>query len=223
MNEHRLTVPRTARYLTLGEDGPEFREVWIALHGYAQLAGRFLRWLRPLDDGRTLIVAPEALSRFYLETSLEGRHGKVVGATWMTREAREDDLADHLRYLDLLAEHVLPRWPARPHLTVLGFSQGSVMAARWLEQATIRPDRVLLWGTPLPRDVSPARLAGRLGESVITLVAGEHDPVVPAGSIEADAAALRECGARAGVLRYDGGHGMQADALRAAAGRVTEP
>jgi hypothetical protein len=68
------------------------------LHGYAQLAERFLRWFRPVDDGQTWIVAPEALSRFYLETTLKGSHGPAIGATWLTREAREADLADHVDY-----------------------------------------------------------------------------------------------------------------------------
>ena len=42
MQEHHLSVERTARYYTLGSlDGP--RDVWFVCHGYGQLAARFLK------------------------------------------------------------------------------------------------------------------------------------------------------------------------------------
>ncbi len=64
---HSLVVPRTARYYTLGPTHGFPRELWFVCHGYGQLAERFLRQFAPLDDGTRLIVAPEALSRFYLD------------------------------------------------------------------------------------------------------------------------------------------------------------
>jgi len=75
VQEHRITVSRSARYFTLGR--PD-REVWFVLHGYGQLAARFLRHFEPLDDGTRLMVAPEALSRFYLG---EARAERGVGAS----------------------------------------------------------------------------------------------------------------------------------------------
>jgi len=93
--EHHIEVPRTARYLTLGPG--DAADVWIVIHGYGQLAGRFLRRFEPIDDGTRHIVAPEALSRFYVGNEA-GRHGQSskVGATWMTREAREDEITDYV-------------------------------------------------------------------------------------------------------------------------------
>ena len=46
--EHHLTVPRSARYAVLGEPGPHVRTLWIAIHGYGQLAARFARRCGPL-------------------------------------------------------------------------------------------------------------------------------------------------------------------------------
>ena len=43
MRPRHLTVSRTARYFTLGPDGAPVRELWIVLHGYAQLASRSIR------------------------------------------------------------------------------------------------------------------------------------------------------------------------------------
>jgi len=75
MREHHLIVPRSARYFTLGELGPGTRDVWFVCHGYGQLAGRFLRQFEPLMDGTRFVVAPEGLSRFYLESGRSVRAG----------------------------------------------------------------------------------------------------------------------------------------------------
>lgn len=220
MQSHHLPVTRTARYFTLGPEQGEVAELWVVLHGYAQLAGRFLRDFAPLDDGRTLVVAPEALSRFYLETTLEGRHGQVIGATWLTREDREAELGDHLRYLDSLVGHLLDGFGSwRPRLSILGFSQGSVLAARWVAEGGRRPERLVLWGTPLARDVPPARLAAALGATPVCFTAGDRDPYAPPETIEASAEALRELGTAVEVRRFSGGHTIDPAALLAAAGR----
>jgi predicted esterase len=220
VNTRHLPVARTARYHTLGPEHGDVTELWIVLHGYAQTAERFLRDFTALEDGRTLIVAPEALSRFYLETTLEGRHGQVVGANWLTREDREADLADHLRYLDQLLHHLMDGFGTwRPRFSLLGFSQGSVMAARWVAQGSIHPERLILWGTPLPRDVPPATLAPRIGGMPVIFTAGDRDPYAPAETIEASADALREAGATARVCRFEGGHRIDRATLLAAADR----
>ena len=103
MLTHHLSVPRTARYHVLGAMSQGLREIWIVCHGYGQLAARFLSWFAPLDDGTRLIVAPEALSRFYLDDRPGAIHTESrVGATWMTREDREHEITDYVRYLDVL-------------------------------------------------------------------------------------------------------------------------
>jgi predicted esterase len=207
-----LTVPRRARYFSLGPSGRDAGEIWLVLHGYAQLAERFLRWFRPIDDGHRWIVAPEALSRFYLETSLKGVHGPVIGATWLTREAREADLEDHLDYLDRLAAHLHDRaGPLR--LTLLGFSQGAAMAARWIARRAVKADRVILWGTPLPSDIVPNELGGRLAGIPVWLVAGTRDSYARPDEIEAAAAGLAAGGARVTMHRYQGGHRVDSAAL----------
>ncbi|MEL6613070.1 MAG: hypothetical protein AAFQ53_13305, partial [Bacteroidota bacterium] len=71
MTTHRIETPRTARYVTLGgpeapqapdADPPEasgasgVREVWLACHGYGQLAERWARHFAPLAGPQRLIV-----------------------------------------------------------------------------------------------------------------------------------------------------------------------
>lgn len=223
MSPDHLGVSRTARYFSLGCQPGATHELWVVLHGYAQLAERFLRWFDPLADGATRVVAPEALSRFYLETGLDGRHGPVIGASWLTREDRDTDLADHVHYLDALIQRLLVAVPSRPRLTVLGFSQGSVMAARWLVRTRCVPDQVILWGTPLPRDLAGDALAGCRRGKPLLFVAGDADPFAPPGAIEGDAAMLQGHGVAAIAQRFTGGHAISGEPLLRAAGRTPPP
>lgn len=196
--EHRLRVARSARVFTLG--GASAREAWVLLHGYGRLAERFLRFFQPIATPERLLVAPEGLSRFYLD----GGSGKV-GASWMTREDREADIADNLAYLEQVRREVVPPVP----LTVLGFSQGVATAARWAAVTTPVPRRLIAWGSLLPEDVPPARFEGMR----ITCVVGERDDWAPPVRVEAEAAAMRQAGLEASVIRFPGGHELDADVV----------
>ena len=132
---HDIVVPRTARYYTLGPTQGAPRELWIVCHGYGQLAGRFIRDFAPLDDGTRLIVAPEALNLFYLDSIPERRKQTEprVGATWMTREHREAEIEDQVTYLDQLSRAVMGQLAETPsRIVVVGFSQGTATVCRWL-------------------------------------------------------------------------------------------
>ena len=64
--EHHIIVSRTARYYTIGDLEKKPSEVWFVLHGHMYLARQFIRYLRVLEDPKRLIVAPEGLSRSYV-------------------------------------------------------------------------------------------------------------------------------------------------------------
>lgn len=211
---HHLRVSRTARYHTLGADPGQATQLWIALHGYAMLADRFLRLLAPLaEGGRTLVVAPEALSRFYLETGRDGRHSDAIGATWLTREDRENEIADALRYLDQLHGELAAQLPPDATTAVLGFSQGATMAARWVATGLVIPDQLVLWGVVPPAD-SMAQVADRMTGREVVLIAGDRDPFAGEGTLEAQAAALARRGVRARAERFPGGHALSKAVLR---------
>ena len=219
--ERHLEVARTARYWVLGEDVREPRELWFVLHGYGQLAHRFLRRFEALDDGTRRIVAPEALSRFYPSDGTR-RHGpgSVVGATWMTREDREREIADYVAYLDRLASIVRADLTPSTPGTVLGFSQGVATAARWTALGAERPARLVLWGDFLPPDLDLERARDAWAETHVVLVRGSGDPAL-ADPLRADAeaAALERTGLRPVRLDYAGGHEIDADVLAALTAR----
>ena len=207
MNEHHLGVRRTARYFTLGPAAATAREVWIVLHGYGQLAARFLRGFAPLDDGTRCIVAPEGLSRFYAET---GRNDKI-GASWMTREDRLAEIDDYVRYLDALYAEVMGGVVVP--VTVLGFSQGTATAARWLAQGNARAGRLILWGGEVPPDLDLAAARQRWEKTDVTLVVGSEDPYITPKVLSRDEQRLREHGISFRVEGFDGGHEIVADVL----------
>lgn len=217
---HHLTVPRSARYLVQGELAARPAALWFACHGYGQLAERFLRRFAPLDDGRTILVAPEALSRFYLEPVDRGlpaaeRH---VGATWMTREDREADIADNVRYLELLHAHVVAQLPEPPAMVhALGFSQGAATVVRWAALGAARLDRVTLWAGTIPPELDLARARERLAHARLTLVMGTHDRFAGESELAAQEARLRAADIPFRTIRYDGGHEIDPEVLAALA------
>ena len=208
-NEHHLTVSRTARYFTLGEPGAHLHEVWFALHGHGQLARWFLRRFGPCAAPDRLIVAPEALSRFYVEPAVSHAKGRVrVGATWMTREDRLAEIADYVGYLDTLYDEVFARVDrGAVKVLVLGFSQGVATACRWLCRGRARADTLVLWAGPLPAELDVESVEP-LRHTRVLRVFGERDEVAGAEALEIDAGRLRELGLDVPLLKFDGGHGL---------------
>ncbi len=204
-----LLTSRHARVAILGDLGSA-EEAWLILHGYGMSAQGILHWFRAaLRPGR-LLVAPEGLSRFYRE----GKGLRTVGASWMTREERQDEIADQHEYLDRVAE----RWLAgRRRLEVHGFSQGVATGCRWV--AARHPvDRLVAWGSPTPPDVEPKDYHGRIGRGPLHLVIGEEDRYFAPTAVEADAARLGAGGVPVEIHRFEGGHQIDAGILARLAG-----
>ena len=213
---HTLHVRRTARYYTIGPIHGFPRELWVVVHGYGQLARRFMESFAPLDDGTRLVMAPEALSRFYLDPIPERRLQAEprVGATWMTREDREAEIADYVAYLEQLT------WETRRHLAgagprivVLGFSQGTATVCRWLASSQLRADQLVLWAGGIPPELDVANWSTRLHGASLTLVAGETDEMVPASAVVSEGERLSAAGVAFTLLRHAGGHRIEAEAL----------
>jgi predicted esterase len=211
---HTRETVRTGRYALIGAEPATARRIWIALHGYGQLAPRFLRPFEGVVPADTCVVAPEGLSRFYREMPKADRsHQQQIGATWMTREQREDDIADALRWLDTVyAEVVGAR--SLDAFGVLGFSQGVATATRWVSSRAVRPAAFVVWAGELAYDIDQTRLASQLTDSAVTLVVGERDPFVSAAVREQALAAIRAWHPAAQAVTFDGEHHLDATVLR---------
>ncbi len=199
-------MSRSARCALLGPVPEAAEEIWLVCHGYGQLASYFIRPFAALASDRRLIVAPEGLSRFYLEAGT-GR----VGASWMTKEDREAEMDDYLGFLDAVWRTVSAgrAEPEIPTLTVLGFSQGAATAARWAASGRAPVSRLVLWGGLLPADAGADRLRG----CALTYVIGEQDRYLPAARVETEAEGVRRQGLAVDVVTYAGDHAIDPDAL----------
>ncbi len=219
MGEHFLRVTRTARYHTLGEPGARVREVWIVCHGYGQLAGRLLRHFAPIAHPSRLIAAPEALSRFYLDPALPHSPDAKIGATWMTREDREHEIADYVAYLDALAATLLGgAHRSRVRLVALGFSQGVSTVMRWLAQGQSRADRLIAWSGSIPQDIDFGAARDRFGSEPVAYAYGDRDPYFGASRNAQQMDLLRGAGIPLVAVPFAGGHAIDADTLVQVAG-----
>ncbi|WP_419949293.1 alpha/beta hydrolase [Candidatus Palauibacter sp.] len=211
-----ITIERRVRYAVLEPRERPVAEIWLALHGYNQLAHRFLRYFQPIHAGARCIVAAEGLHRQYIDET-----SRKVGASWMTSEDRLTDIEDYVRYLDRLHAHVLAEesrqrtgGSAPPRIVALGFSQGVHTLCRWLAFGRARIDRAVLWGATVPPDLDLAEHGGRLSAADLHLVVGEADEYYDRAAIEAHEARLRAAGIGFTSLTYPGGHRLDASVLQ---------
>jgi predicted esterase len=205
---HHITVPRTARYITLGEI-ESAAEVWFVLHGYGMLAASFLRWFEPAARPGRLLVAPEGLSRCYFEE----KGARRVGASWMTKEDRDAEIEDHVRYLDLVAARVLAGVPGAPRVEVHGFSQGTATACRWVAFGHRTASRLMLWSGKVPPDLPLGRYGPALTTAGLELAIGTRDSYISAAEVDEEQARLAAAGLTPQVHRFDGGHRVDATTL----------
>ncbi|HEY0994669.1 MAG TPA: hypothetical protein VGD77_01640 [Gemmatimonadaceae bacterium] len=192
------------------------REVWFAVHGMSQLATSFARRFERVASPTRLVVVPEALSRYYLAPAEAIRAGEVkVGASWMTREARDLEITDHVRYLDLLWERLAARYPlATARVTVLGFSQGVATIGRWLARSRVaRADAVILWGGKVPVDIFPLGEDSSLRRAHWTMVVGDRDDFATPEVVAEERARLAAAGLAVEFVSFPGGHAIDPDTL----------
>ena len=211
MQVRKIVVPKTARYMVLGKPGPGIRRVWFVCHGYGQLLEDFVNGFQVLDDGAGLVVAPEGLHRFYVH----GGNGKV-GASWMTRQDRLDDIGDYTEYLNLVFTDVKSSLPDdavnRLRVDVLGFSQGAATAWRWAMNRD-DVDRVILWGGDVPQDNDWDHVRQRFKSMELQLVAGDKDPFLKPAILDLQIKLLEKQGISPMVKTFPGSHFIDKDVL----------
>ena len=173
MQAHTLSVTRTAHYYTLGTPGSHIKNVWLVCHGYGQLARTFIHRFSDLDDGKTLIIAPEGLNYFYWG----GFSGDPV-ATWMTRENRLDEIADYTNYLQQLYDYFITPLSAEVKISFLGFSQGVQTISRYLLAKQPHFHRLVLWAGLLPDDLNFKQARSYFAEKELHFIYGTEDELI---------------------------------------------
>jgi len=166
-----------ARYYSYGKLNKKTRYLFIAFHGYGQLASYFIRNFKGLGE-EYFVIIPEGLHHFYLE-GMSGR----VGSSWMTKEDRQTDIENQSAYLNEILLNVEADLKQNIKLIVFGFSQGFATAMRWVVRNNINVDTLIDWAGSIPNDLKPSLVEDVLKESEMLLITGDSDPYINDKSI----------------------------------------
>lgn len=147
--KHNISVQKTAVYYSSGNIKTA-KTIWFVLHGYGMLAKYFIKKFETITNNEVAVIAPEGLSKFYTQ----GFYGRV-GASWMTKEDREDEINDYINYLNQLY-HFIIGTNSNPDtkINIVGFSQGGATASRWVADGKIKLHNFILWASVFPDDMN---------------------------------------------------------------------
>ncbi len=198
-------IPTTThgRYCVLPPSRPGPAPILVGFHGYAEAAETQLDRLQAIPGAdRWVRVSVLGLHRFY-----RGRTGEVV-ASWMTRQDREQAIADNQAYTATVIDAVACEWNAAPGLVCAGFSQGVAMAFRAACAHSRGPSGVIALGGDVPPELTPETLS-RL--SSVLLGRGRRDVAYSTETWEADATRLREARVAVRTVEPDAAHEWTAE------------
>lgn len=174
MIKKTLQIEKKARYFQLGNPGNNTSIVWVVLHGYGMLSEFFIQKFKKLENKNTLILAPEALNRFYIDTN----YGRV-GASWMTKDERQDDIKENIKYLNSLMDQIIKEiGHNRFKINVLGFSQGGATACRWLFKSGLKFENLIMWAGDIPKDTLTEENRLKWNDMNTHLVMGKKDELI---------------------------------------------
>jgi predicted esterase len=195
-----LKVEKTARFFASDPLDGDYRQLCFCLHGYGQLAEYFIRKFHYPELADTLFIAPEGFHRFYLSKS-SGR----VGASWMTKEDRLNDIEDYVNYLDQVYASIVETHKSA-QVGLLGFSQGAATACRWMAQGKASFDYMANWAGAFPPDLDFAKAHERLEPMRLLVAVGDADEFISEDQLETHLQFLREKQFKPEVLRFEGKH-----------------
>jgi predicted esterase len=206
MKENHIIINKTARFFTLGEINPKTKQVWIVLHGWGYDVKKFLAQFEPLLNEETFIIAPEALNRFYLKGN-----GGMVGATWMTKEDRLNEIKDYIRYLDDVYENFeLERFSGA--INVLGFSQGASTATRWVNATEHRIDTLIVYAGEVAPELFPLQSVSGLRRTKNIFICGNQDEYLSSETVTQMKALYHEMNFT--EIEFNGKHIINTDVLK---------
>jgi predicted esterase len=214
VNERIIDATVHGRYLAIPPAIPGPAPLLVGFHGYAEDAEIQLDRLRAIPESdRWLTVSIQALHPFY-----QRRFNQVV-ASWMTRQNREEAIADNLAYVAKCVGAVSAEWPVLPAVVFAGFSQGVAMAFRAAPHANRRVTGVIAVGGDVPPEIAPDAL-GKI--SRVLIARGTSDELYPAAQFARDQQRLRECSLDVRALNLNAGHEWSGDLAVAASDFLRE-
>lgn len=210
--EHHLEVKRTARFYTHGHLSEQTQHLIFAIHGYGELAGKFIRPFEQLDPEQFFVVAPEGLNRFYWHSS-----SRPPVATWMTSTDRLHEIKDYVNYLNQLYRKIVAELPSNetPKIHVLGFSQGVATITRWLADGQAKADSMILWAGKMAHDLDWSAAQPIFEQMNLHLIYGLEDRYLAYLDIDNYLKELEERKLDCQVTTFKGNHVIDLETLKA--------
>jgi predicted esterase len=198
--EFLIATTTHGRVLIGGADAAQATGTIVTFHGYAQSADTALADALAIPGlASWRVVAIQALHRFYT------RGDRDVVASWMTRQDREDAIADNAAYVDSALDEVFARQAApRDPLVFVGFSQGVAMAYRAALRGRHHAAGIVALAGDIPPDVDPPP-DGRVWPPVLIGV-GDQETWYSPEKVARDRELLESRGTRHEIVTFAGGH-----------------
>ena len=191
-----ISISKTAHYY-IQEPELQVEKVIFVLHGYAQLASDFIKEFQDLKSSSILVVAPEALSKFY------NKNRKPV-ANWMTSHEREDEIEDYISYLLAVEKEVFEKYGQLEKLA-LGFSQGVSTLFRWLTSSEYETTNIFACSGSIPPELTAEKVSA-IKNSSINYSYGDNDGLQSIESALKQINFLNSLSLKVNVLPFKGGH-----------------
>lgn len=209
LTPYTIQVEKTARYFMAGDASLPVNEIWFVLHGYGTLADQFIRLFEPIMSPGRLFIAPEGLSRFYVD-----HQTRSTGASWMTSTERETDIINYLNYLIKLYNQVTGSLATKtPRITGLGFSQGVATLSRWAALTTCTFHKLIFWaGTPAP-EIAYCN-SDTFKKAKLIFCFGDKDQIVDKAKQEAQIDMMHKAGLQFDLVHYTKGHQIDSKLLK---------
>ena len=209
-SEKTVSYRTTNSYSTLNTLSEATKNVWLVLHGIGYLSRYFLRHFEHLPSDENYIIAPQAPSKYYLNSGYTR-----VGASWLTKEDTERETENVMAYLDAVveAENLLVRGASTEHrkLIVLGFSQGVSIATRWVAKRRIPCSQLVLYAGGIPNELIATDFDFLFENTCqVKILIGDEDEYLTEERRKSESAKIKRLfGGRAEKIIFEGKHEMK--------------
>lgn len=206
-----IDLTLTAPYHTYGTLTDKTETIIVAFHGYGQLAKFFIRKFDFLDESKYYVITPQGLSKFYLNNHTR------VGASWMTKENRLLDLKNQLHYVQTVfeAETKAVDW-SNMRLIVLGFSQGTATASRWITTHKIPFDKFIAYAGQIAYELTEQDFDFMKLEAEAHCFLGDNDQFYHGDNVPKFENAFKAVFPKGKFLLFEGKHEMLREVLKKA-------
>ena len=185
----QISISKTGKYSQIGKSSKKINNVWIVLHGYGMLSEYFVKKFECIINETTLVIAPEATNRFYL-----GNNYNRVGASWMTKLDREQEIRDNILFLDKL-------------FSIIKKEIGH-------DNFKLNTNSLILWGSDIPKDSLIIEKKSRWNSMNLKIVIGKNDEYINEEKKQEFIGVVKSYGLKYDLIEYEGSHKIIEEELK---------